>query len=696
VWKVILILAVLLGCCCNAQAGICDAYKIAKVDLERLSDLDKFYSVYFWFGDIPEKDRPMYILVFAGHLHGISREPSRTAFPQVITADYSVVRINFYNYGWSVGFVQRLAKADPYREYYLEVNDLPWPGGIWPGDGKYYAPWSKDDKSTFRVTRRLVPVLSASWMVWQTLIQDERDPGYLDALQLTSRADMDALSGFDKKVADKAQRFEYLEVPQFSGISRKYLRNVVMQPAAGRFRFGTEDAKKATREFDPLRPRTEFSKHDAEEWIFHLPNDFMGFFLSDDKGNSQDSAPDFVGFDRSTPPTSNDGKIHVGLSCLRCHYRKGLWGTGSAGVIDFVPHYRNTFTRFTQNSPDYHRLKDFARLYLRPFGDEVVIAKLRVNAAVIEATGLTADNWAMRLTTWFETYDYGATLTEAGAFIGCSSGDLVKYTPNGKLALDGMGKPIPGPLLQKAMVDYAKLTGLLDNNLALFAQGLRIPRDNYHEIYTTLAATWRTLHAKPFDPAEHIVDPNDPAYSVKEWLLQRKLPNGGVLPKLPTNIRLPIQSSRVQQLLQLQLSRSDTPVFGGVPTALGGNQWSGKLHAADCSQPILGAVSAECCYNNRYSTRHATAGTICTSPREDSLWASGSQWAKCWSGTGVTSYTDLSARLPEVSPGYDFQGGLCTLRGRRAISATRRGRRSQDYLPYCYEGSQATYASATC
>lgn len=677
-WRLWVLLSLLL-CAFRSEAGLCDAYKVAAADLKRLSDVDKFYSVYFWFGDIPLKERPMYILVFAGHLHGLSREPSLQAFPQVITADYSLVRINFYNYGWSVGFVQRLARADPFREYWLEVNEIPWPGGIWPGDGKYYAPWNPDDKNTFKVTRRFVPVLSASWMVWQTLIQDERDPGYLDALQLTKREDMDALSGFSKTVADKANRFDFVEVPQFSGIARKHLRSVVVQPAAGRFRYGTEDAKKAIREFDPLRPRTEFSKHDAEEWIFHLPNDFMGYFLSDDKGNSQDSAPDFVGFDRSTPATSNDGKIHVGLSCLRCHFRKAHGG--SAGVIDFTPHYRNTFAKFTQNSPDYHRIKDFERLYLRPFGDEIVISKLRVNAAVIQATGLTADDWAYRLTTWFERYDYGATLEESAAFLSCSTSDIVKYTPDGKLELDEQGKPIPGPLLQKALTDYAAKTGLLDNTLVLFAQGLRIPRDNYHEIFTTLSATWRSLHAKPFDPAEHIVNPADPAHSVKEWLLQRKLPGGIVLPKLPADIRL--RSSRLQQHVPVHLSGRDPALLGGLPAANSRDQRSGELHATDRGQSVIGTVGTECCddYGN---SRISTSGKAGVGTGEVGLWAG---WC---SGTGERSAacTGLQAGLFELPQGGVGAWQVPDLWRGWQVSCAGRGNGRQVDIPALYERSK--------
>jgi hypothetical protein len=526
-----------------ARAGLCDSYKIAAADTLRLTDTEKFYCMYFWFGDIPEADRPMYLLAFAGHLHQISTEPSLAAFPQVVTQDYSVVRVLFIDYGWSLDFVNRITKADPYREFWVKVENLNfyWPGGAWY-DGKHYA------KNAFVVSEKTVPVVSASWFMWQTIAQDERDPGYLDALGLKTRDDMDALSGFSAEVNKKARRYDFIDVPEFSGISRKYLRNVFFQGVSGRTRAGTDDFKKATRFANPLQVRTEFSdKAPASEWIFPLPNDFPGYFLDDGK-NAQATAPDFVGFDRSTPSTSNDGKIHVGVSCLRCHFREGVWGKGSSAIIDFVPHFRSSAARgFNQGSPDYERKLQFEREYLRHFGDEVVIMRLRYQVAIITATGLAADEWAMRLTTWYEKYDYGATVEEAEAFLGCGPNDLIATTPN--------GQRVPGKLLRDTMATFAEKVGVLDNTLSLFAQGLRIPRDNFHEIYPTLRATWEGMrNAKPFDPKEHFV-PGGTAgdkYSIKQWLLQRRLPDGSVLPKLPklsTSLLLPAE-------LQLQLLQS--------------------------------------------------------------------------------------------------------------------------------------------
>ncbi len=194
-----------------ANAGLCDADRAAAADVARLSDHDKFFAIYFWLGDFAPKDRPMQLLVLAGQLHHLSTEPSLAAFPQVVLEDYSLVRINYYNYGWGLDFVVQLADANPYRSANIRVENLNllWPGGIW-ADGKSYA------AKSFIARSQNIPVLPASWFVWQTAIQDDRKPGYLDALRLKTRDQMDQLSGFSGEVNKLAKHSDYLEVPQFS------------------------------------------------------------------------------------------------------------------------------------------------------------------------------------------------------------------------------------------------------------------------------------------------------------------------------------------------------------------------------------------------------------------------------------------------------------------------------------------------
>lgn len=692
--KYIAVIAALLSVgASGVSAGLCDAYKVAAEDIMRLDDVTKFGAVYFWLGDLREQDRPMAILVLAGHLHGLSREPSLHAFPQVIVKDYSVVRVNYLDYGWSLEFIQYLLRADPYREYDLKYggeeqqNFVWWPGGVWSQHGDSYP------KGNFYIKWKRVPVFSASWFVWQTLIQEDRVPGYLDALRLKDRTAMDELSGFSADVNKKAIRSDYIEMPELSNIARKKLRNVVIQHVSGGVRYGTEDSRKTIKEFNPLVPRNEFSKHDAEEWIFDLPNGFKGFFLSDAKGKSQDFAPaEIVGFDKSAP--HNDGLIHVGLSCLRCHYRKAFHG--SAGIIDFDYHFRNP-DGLTTNSPDYERFQEFKRQYLRAFGDEFIISKLRTNAAVINATGLTADDWAYRLTSWWEAYENGATLDESAAFIGCSLADLVVVDPKtGKVVVEKKtGRPLTGPLLKQTLVDYAAKTGLLDNTLRLFARGKVIPRDNYHEIYHVLRETWKGMaHARPFDPKEHFVPLGTPGYDVSKWAVPgSKLPSGIQLPKLPANIRLPgssqLQLPGLQQLQyqQLCLSGSNPALLSGLSEPERRDQRGSVLHAADRDQSIVGAISTRRSSSGDYwyNTVHR-----CSVGREVSIGVGENSRGYVRdtkeSAVRASSRWSVSQGLYILSQRGECESEVPTVRRFGGLLTTRCGRGRQDSLSYLHAG----------
>ena len=681
--SLVVALTVVLTFVGQAGAGLCDAYKIAQKDLEALkaNPYEQAGAFYFWLGDIPEAERPVYILVLAGHLQGLSREADSILYvPQVVAADYSVVRINYFVYGWTFAVVRQTIAADPFREYTLRLATyIPWPGGVWP-DGKDYK------RGDFTFTPE-VAVVSASWFVWQTLIQNDRKPGYYDFLGIKDRNDVDALIGFDAKLNTKAQRFDLIEVPEFSRISRTQLRNILIQPVSGRYRYLTEDSRKATRQFDPLTPKTEFQQHEAEEHIFDLPNGYKGFFLGNAAGVRQDFAPaEVVGGDRSSP--SNDVLIHVGLSCLRCHFRSGF--KGSAGLIDFVPHFRNPETPVTTTDP--FRKREFDRAYMVPYGDEFVISRLRTQVAVIQSTGLTADDWALRLTTWFEKYDAGATLTESAAFLDCKMDDLY-------LGVDQKTKQhLSGPVLQEAMKVFGASSGLLDRRLSLFARGKIIPRENYHEIYHVLRTTLKGMRdAKVFDPAGVFPAPGAPGYDIKQWLEGVGKPARGILPPIP---QLPkLQSGLLRPAgLQLQfcLSGSDPAVQLGLRGAERCDFRPGKLQPADRHEPVeraVAGVGGERLGRNRAAgVRSGNGDGDCGGP------AAGEQRPPVVQGSvtqGRSVCTAVPQRLCEVSFGSGRRQGVRPVQRRWEVSGTEGGRHAYgDLSPDDIERRQADAATA--
>lgn len=466
------VLAISLGlalAASEAQACLDKATAVAAEDLLRLPPIEQFYATYFWLGDVAVKDRPRFILTLSGHFNALSRSPT-LYFPQVVSSDLSLVRVNYDAYRWPLKVIQQLQVAHPYATTKLTFQNIPWHGGIWPGDGKEYPPFTGDQKLSFTYNRD-IPVVSARWFIWQTMAQRQRKPGYYDFLELKSRDDFDKLVGFDRKLADASHRKDMLDAIVYSGVSSQP-RNIVIRSSLDGKSYGTEDSEFALAKKNPLRiVDREFFEHEAEEWIGFLSNGFLAFLLSTNEGKLQEVAPPFLS-DSSSP--TNDKQIHPSLGCLRCHYRQQFHGSG--GLIDPIPHFRDLLTRMRLATPDYKRFKEFEELYLRPFHNRVVIDRLVHNEAVINATGMPADIWALQLTTIFEQYDQGATLEEAATYLGCDV-------------------PTAATVVQKVLQKYAAETGLLDPVLAIFADGKMIPRVQYHEVYPVLYTTWMGMKA---------------------------------------------------------------------------------------------------------------------------------------------------------------------------------------------------------
>jgi len=180
------------------------------------------------------------------------------------------------------------------------------------------APWASPQLlyGLVKQTQSEAPILRADWFFTQTAINFQRVAGYYAFLGLKSRKDFEALSGFDIKRAQRIER-EVAAIIQVSGVSIRN-RQIYRFGSVDRGYWQTRDAfKKQTQERNAVNSLNGDYVHDAEEYYAYLPNDLFAYYLSDAQGNQQDSAPDEVGSDPTT--TSNDFKIHIFLSCVRCH-----------------------------------------------------------------------------------------------------------------------------------------------------------------------------------------------------------------------------------------------------------------------------------------------------------------------------------------------------------------------------------------
>lgn len=438
-----------------ANSGYHLAYAVATEDLNRIAPYDRYGAVYFWLGDVDKDARPTFIKSFAGHLNSLSRETTPVPV-YVVSKDLTVLRVNFRDMLWPEKVVAKLVDVDPYYLHRVEIKEL-YPGGYWT-DGKHYP------AGAFNV-HKYVPVLPARFFVWLTSIQEGRDPGYYDFLEIKDRNDFHKVVGFNEKVFEDAKRNEQLDVALRSGISQQPRRVGIFPSLEGRV-YITFDSKEAVREKNPLRvlDRKTF-KHDAEEAFGFLPNGFLAWMLNKADGERQNSAPDFIGYNKLS--ISNDGRIHINLACLHCHYSKGM--KGSNGLIDFKPLFRSSVDTAPLASYDYDKLEEFRRKYTKEIARDILLDKMRHAYAVKEATDMEADVWAKSVVDIYADYDDGATMQEASTYLGCTEKEL-----------------------RASLLHYAFKTKKLDPTFLIWlrAEPDKIPRLQYHEIFPELVKTF--------------------------------------------------------------------------------------------------------------------------------------------------------------------------------------------------------------
>lgn len=325
-----------------------DAVSSAHADLQKVPERDRPFVRYHSLYHVPAKDRETFLKVHSFQVNSLSRK-ARLRRSQDALAAPDLVRLDVRDFGWDPKTYDKLSEADPYFHVLVQVEEEEtvekvWPGGVWPGDGKFYpkgafkiqerlkavkgkpraatAPWLPADKVKDLVeqTGSSSPVLRADWFLVQTGIQRTRVAGYYDFLGLKKRDDFWALIGFNLKDAQDRQR-EIASIVRSSGVS-EYPRQV--------YRFGANDFgywqtrdvfDKTVKERNAVNALNGDFKHDAEEHYGFLPNGLFGYYLSDANGEQQDYAPPEVGFDSTA--TNNGARIHIFKSCVTCH-KEGL------------------------------------------------------------------------------------------------------------------------------------------------------------------------------------------------------------------------------------------------------------------------------------------------------------------------------------------------------------------------------------
>lgn len=269
------------------------------------------------------------------------------------------------------------------------------------------------------MTESQCPIMLADWFWWQTSIQRLRNPGYCDLIGYRNEKEFHDLLGFDQKLFQ--ERFaafaeEYREAVGRSGISMQPRRIAMFDKIKGRI-WITFDSEDATGDFNPLEQPNGGFKFQATEQLGNLPNGWLAQGLFNDKGERQDSAPDFIGRDKTG--TAEDGRIHVG-QCNRCH-RDG-------GMKSFEGWYKKQFKPPLKIvSPIKEKIAEIQSKYYSLIESEIQPTRDQHSLAVFRATGLEHSEYSRLIEKhWREVSDEPVGTERAAREMGMEEEEFVK------------------------------------------------------------------------------------------------------------------------------------------------------------------------------------------------------------------------------------------------------------------------------
>jgi hypothetical protein len=409
---IVLALAAIPACAMTpAQAA-----EAALADVRALPIDTQQHVAYLWTGAIAEKKLPEFYRVFTFHVNSLSRESDLIAPAQV---KQDLWRVDLRDYGWKKAVYNKLAQVDPYFHAQLQAvlavgalvqtaqpcQACRWGqrntifGQLDPGiafnvagmdgdlvlfdsdqgqlgvrrqdvrlvkDGKVAAsaPWlpAKTMAELILLTQNEAPLLRADWFFAQTARQIDLNGkqvvGYYDFLGIKNEKQVEALAGLDRKLAEKLRR-ELRAIIADSGVTLHNRQIAAVQDGYWESLDvdNNADAANAVRQLD------DDYKPVAKEVYFRLPNGLWGLAaVNAANGQLAASVPDNIASDGRS--TSNDHRIHPGLSCIRCHVE------GLRPMDDWARQfYANPPGDAKLVSPDYEKFKRLRQLYLRPLED---------------------------------------------------------------------------------------------------------------------------------------------------------------------------------------------------------------------------------------------------------------------------------------------------------------------------------------
>jgi hypothetical protein len=443
-----------------------EAYALALADAKAMGADKAYYTEWLDCTHLTPEGRADAAKVLAFWVNSLSREPD-IVIPRQL-AGGAVLAIDCRDYGMDVKTFWKFGDPEakePYFHVIAEVeqtyHQLDQYGRQQASTRKvrqtYQAPWlgKANVEALYALTKNPAPVLRADWFFNQTAVAKDRHVGYYDLLGLGKKeADFQRLIGANATEA-KRLKLELAATVAASGVTLNNRGIVRQQALAGAYWF-TQDYKTSVDKQNTARllaGDTEPPAGDASEQYGALPNGLFAFWLQNDKAERQDAAPDFIASDSKS--TSNDRRVHAGLSCVRCHVE---------GLRPINDHARGLFRGPLQlKSPDYDKLKRLRQLYGSDLPRQLEADNARFAASVKACNGLEVGANAKLVGGFWEQYaDQPVDIGRAAAELGCDAEKLVA-----------------------AVQLYARGAQVFDPVIAAFAQvpPQTVRREHWEEVY---------------------------------------------------------------------------------------------------------------------------------------------------------------------------------------------------------------------
>lgn len=433
-----------------------DAVRAALGDVRRLAPADAIQVRYLSAHHLSAADLAEAYSVLSYHVNSLSRE-GIIVLPRRVTP--WLWAIDCRDYGWDRERFAKLVLGAGAVEPYFHVRLEGSGGAKTPAAALWLPP--KEIAELTLLTSSVVPIVRADWFLNRTgIVEGRADYSYYDFLELKSRADAEKLAGLDRKDAEKIYR-EQAEIIVDSGValqSRQLFRYSTIAGSWWESR-DTKNEEAGAAQRNAVRLLLDDFKHDAEEIVFTLPNRLPAYYLSDAKGNQIKSAPPDIASDSLS--TSNDKRVHAGMSCVRCHQ--------SAGLKPFDGYARQLYGRengVALGAVDPNQFRRLRSVYLGPIEGAFKRDVGDFGEAITAASGMKAEALARAYGgAWSAYAERRLDVTTAAREVG--------LTPD---------------VFRQRLATAAKRAGLFDPILATFIgekpQGVR--REHFEEVLPLL------------------------------------------------------------------------------------------------------------------------------------------------------------------------------------------------------------------